>query len=508
MLRKFLNKKTILIGSIALVTILLAVGGFALASTLDRIKNDPLSLFDPNAIITDAPSGAMTDAPKPTGPQASPTVEPTLAPGTTPTPNPYDELLKQADKTVLSGTVNVLLIGVDYEELRVTDPAFIKSKPYFNSDVMILLAMHFNSQGNLDKCDMISFPRDTYAPIHGMEGIYKMNFALAAGGGMNDNGYMNVCKTVEDQLGGDIPVKYYIQVDFDAVKDLVNAIGGVDYNVDIDFAIGTTNGKPREYKKGQQHMDGQGVLDYMRVRKNMGTGYIRPSSQGGDLNRVNRQKKMMLAVFDKLKNNTQLADVPRIMMNVKGVHTNIPFSLLALFAYHSRDIDMANVTMNTLPVSSGGGVFNKSYVLVNQTKRVDLIKKIFNKTVAPMYKYDIGYAKLQWFYMEGEVWTDVISHELIKDAERVSKETGLPDPLIVDPDLAELKQAIADTNKMMAKYKSRLDQSKAVISSSEYTELQNQVNALQSKAKTIFAKVGIKNVSWGVYVPMVMYMKE
>lgn len=506
MFRKFLNKKTILIGSITLVTILLAVGGFSLISTIDRIKDNPLSMFDPNSIITDAPSDTMTAAP--TGTPGAATQTTATTPGPTQTLDPYAALLKQAGSTKLSGTVNVLLIGVDYEELRVTDPAFLKSKPYFNSDVMMLLAMHFNDQGNLDKCNIISFPRDTYAPIHGMPGIYKMNFALAAGGGMNNNGYMNVCKTVEDQLGGNIPVDYYIEVDFDAVKELVDAIGGVDYNVDIDFAIGTTDDKPRVYHKGEQHMNGQAVLDYMRVREDMGTGYIIPASAGGPLNRDNRQRKMMEAIFEKLKDNTQLADVPRIMMSVKDLHTNIPMSLLALLAYHSRDIDINSITMNSWPVVSGGGIFNKSYVLVNQTKRVQMIKQIFGQTVAPMYKYDIGYSKLQWFYMEGETWTDVVSHVLITDAKRVSTDTGLPDPLITGADLTALNQAVADTNNLLAKYEARLNQTNAVVSSSEYAELQNQVESLQTQAKAIFAKVGIKNVSWGVYVPELMRMKE
>jgi LCP family protein required for cell wall assembly len=483
MRRGFLNKKRILIGSIAIVAVLVAVGGFALASTIDRIKNNPLALINPHSIITDAPTASSSGTP-------GATAVPTQTPGGTQTADPYDALLKQAGNKKLTGTVNVLLIGVDWAEERQDNPKQYVGK-YFNSDVMMLLAMHFNNQGNLDKCDMISFPRDSYARIDNMDGIYKMNFALSAGGGMTPQGYMNVCKTVQDELGGDIPVDYYIQVDMPAVKDLANAIGGVDYNVDVEFTI-----DGRHYNKGMQHMDGQGVLDYCRVRK----GEL--SSGFGDLNRVNRQKNVLLAVFKKLRSTTQLADVPKIMMSLNNeCHTNIPLDLLAAFAYHAKDIDFSSITMNTMPGSYAYGIFNKNYVLIDQTKRVALIQKIFNKTVAKQYQYDASYAKLEWAYMQGEAWTDAINHVLIQDSK-------LAVPKIVDPSLSQLIQAVDDTNSAMDQYRSLLKSSTPSVSAGQYSDLQSQVKSLQSLAKTIFAAAGYTKVNWYVNVPELMKMKE
>lgn len=498
MKRGYSNKRKIMIGSIVLVVALLAVGGFALATTIDRIKNNPLALINPHSIITDAPTAVSTNGPT-DAPSATPV--PTTSSGGSQTSNPYDDLLQQSGGAKLSGTVNVLLIGVDWAQERDNNPKQYVGK-YFNSDVMMLLAMHFNGQGDMDKCDMISFPRDSYAQIvttNGpFAGIYKMNFALSAGGGMTPQGYMSVCNTVKQELGGDIPVDYYIQVDMPAVKDLANAIGGVDYPLDVSFTLDGRSYKA--VKEGNsykvQHMDGQGVLDYCRVRK----GEL--SSGFGDLNRVNRQKNMLKTVFKKLRETTQLAEVPKIMMSMSSeVHTNIPLELLAAFAYHAKDIDLDNINMNTMPGSYAYGIFNKNYVLIDQTKRVALIQKIFNKTVPKQYQYDAAYAKLQWAYMQGEAWTDAINHVLIEDSK-------LPLPKIIDPDLSQLIQAVDDTNSLMDQYRGVLKDDTPEVKSSQYTELQNQVKALQALAKTIFNKAGYTKVNWYVSVPELLKMKE
>jgi LCP family protein required for cell wall assembly len=484
---KFSRKKTIWISAIALVTVLLVIGGLSLAATIDTIKNNPLSLFSVVPQETRTPKPAATPAPTGTA-NVSATASESASPAPTASGDPYENLAGQADNSLTNGTgtVNVLLIGVDWATEREGKEY---SGKYFNSDVMMLLAIHF-SEGKMDKCDMISFPRDSYARIHNMEGIYKMNFALSAGGGINERGFMNVCKTVQDQLGGEIPVDYYISVTMQAVKDLANAIGGVEYNMDVNFTI-----NDRTYKKGMQHMDGQAVLDYMRVRK----GEL--SSGFGDLNRVNRQKSILMAIFKKIKSDLQLADVPRILMSVSGCQTNLTLPQLAAFAYHAKDLSEKNISANTLTGTYAYGIFNKNYVLINQAKRIELIQKIFNKTVEPQYKYAPEYAKLQWAYMQGEAWTDVITHVLETDSKLVA-------PNIVDPDLTSLRQAVTDTNKMMDKYRSTIKSSKPIVKTSEYTEMQNQVKNLQALAKTIFAKTGYSKVNWYVNVPEILKMKE
>jgi LCP family protein required for cell wall assembly len=494
---KFFTKKRIAIGVVVFVVVLLAVGGIVVAQMLDKINN-PMDLFNPPATTI-----AATETPTiaPTLVEASPTplqtIAPTPVPTPTPTLSPYDLLNSQADQALMKDTLNILLVGVDYADERINNPKHYVGK-YFNSDVMLCLAINFKK----NKVDMISVPRDSYAKIANITGIYKLNFALTAGGKFNENAsndksFMNVCKSVQGVLGGDKipPINYYIGVTMPVVKKLTDAIGGVDYNVDVAFTI-----DGRSYKKGMQHMTGQGVLDYCRVRK----GAL--SAQPGDLNRVNRQKKILVAVFKKLQTSASILDVPRILTSLKGeVYTNMNFSQLAALAVFGKKLPENNITMRTLTGVYAYMIFNKNYLLIDQTKRVALIKEVYGVTVPPLYKYAPGYARLLWAYMQGEAWLRDINNVLIKDAKLKDKKK------LIDPvKNAELTASINATRTMMNKYKSKVYKStKPVAYSSEYTALSKQAAATKALAQSMFAAAGYK-VNWFVdpYKPGQLRMKE
>jgi LCP family protein required for cell wall assembly len=502
MKKKFLNKKNILIISISVVAVLLAIGGIALATTLDKILNNPIDLFSHTLIPSSAPAKTPTAAPTPSGAQETPG---TTVAESTPTPSldPYDALNAQADQSIAQMPVNILLIGVDWEEDRVNSKDFANKRD-FNSDVMLLLAIDFK-QNKIEKVDMINFPRDSYAKIHNMpEGtMYKMNFALAAGTGMNNEGFMNVCKTVQDELGGSIPVDYYIAVTMPAVKKLVDEIGGIDYVVDIDYRIGD---RPA-VKKGLQHMDGQMVLDYCRVRKSSGTGYI--STNPGDLNRVKRQRNMLLAIFKKLQNSASLANVPKLLSAVSGCQTNLSLPQMAAIAVHAKGLDPdKNIKMYTMGDKTASGIFNYNFVLVSQPLRLQIIKDVFGISVAPQYRYAPEFAHLQWAYMQGAAWSNAINHVLLKDLKLPEAERK-----IIDPDLSALTTSVSDTLKLMSKYYGRLyKDSKPVVQASEWNELDKQVKAMKNLGKVIFAKTGYITESmeayWHVNVPELLKMSE
>ena len=188
-------------------------------------------------------------------------------------------------------------------------------KPDFHSDVMIVLTINKTT----GQVSMISLPRDTYAKIPGVDGVYKLNAALNCGGEWpNESAFEKVCQAAQWMLGGSgseddpIVIPYYFAVDMEAVKGLVDSIGGVDYDVDIAFSI-----QGRSYVKGEQHMDGQAVLDYLRVRKEETStheGIVSEDADGatGDGARVNRQKQMLVAIFEKIKSNGLLASIPSL----------------------------------------------------------------------------------------------------------------------------------------------------------------------------------------------------
>jgi len=373
-------------GIIALCSAVLVVAlGAAGIGYFNHLKNDPASFFEASA--TPKPTTAATAKPVST---AKPAPDDTAEPTAEPTVDPYTALTEQADTTIMQNILNIAFIGVDYAEERLTGYGGKAEDNAFHADVILILAVNFDE----NRVDLISIPRDTYAKIPGVKGIYKINASLDCGGGLfaeNGAGFEKVCEAAEWMLG-DIPVDYYYAVTMPAVKELVDAVGGVDYDLELDFRM-----QGRTYKKGQQHMDGQGVLDYLRVRKNV--------VASGDQNRVNRQKKMMIALFESMQKQNLILKIPDMLSAFEGqLFTNTNLSQTAALALFAYGLDSENIGMYSMGSGSKGSsgntnIFNWNFCLTNQENRVRIIKEIYGIDVPIYREYTSTYAHYRWYQM-------------------------------------------------------------------------------------------------------------
>ncbi len=377
------------------IAVLIVVAGVLIGGRLSNIIFDQDDLF---LTATPAPSvepGATTRTDQVTVPDAEvssalPTTEPT------PTVDPYAELLSQADTSMMQNIVNVLVIGVDYEDARVTGEIKGKGGNAFHSDVMMLVAVNFDQQ----RVDLISIPRDTYGKIPGVEGIYKLNASLNCGTdgsnyglyAQNGEGFLKVCETAEWMLGG-IPVDYYYAVTMPAVKDLIDAIGGLDYEIEGYYDIGK-----RFYEPGLQHMDGQAVLDYLRVRKK--SKYTKKwTISTSDTNRVKRQKNMLQAIFSKMKAENQIANIPALLSAFDGqLFTNCTASQTAALAAFAYKLDSANIGMHSFSGSSAT-LFHWNFIFTDQSNRTDIIKQVYGVDTSGYSQYTLKYARYRWASM-------------------------------------------------------------------------------------------------------------
>lgn len=385
--KKLSRKKTIVLGSLAVIALLIISLGIYVYS----IWADPMSFFKTvgqqattstlSPDTTSSPDGqsqpsSSTDQTN-SGTQTG-TVDPSSE---TTTPDPYQQLLDRADQSIiqqLDNYINIMLIGVDYSPERDT----WGGKHAYHSDVMIVLTI--NKVENT--IQLTSLPRDTYSQIPGVSGRYKLNASIDCGGGWpTAGGFKKVCEAASWQLGG-IPINYYYAVDMTAVKNLFDAIGGVDFYVNIDFTI---NG--RSYKQGMQHLDGQGALDYLRVRKNL------PSSEAGDLNRIDRQKELLVAMFDQLKSKNLLLELPDILAAFKGnLYTNITWDQTAALAAYAYKIGSDKISMHSMS-GNYDNIYNWNFCFTNQPKRVKLIKDIFGIDVPEYKDFSHEAVSAQWY---------------------------------------------------------------------------------------------------------------
>lgn len=297
----------------------------------------------------------------------------------TPTPcvtlSPEEQLIHQADVDFMKERVNILFVGFDESPERDEEDSDVyrNEKNNFRSDVLLLMAVNFAKRS----VRLISIPRDTYSPIYNTRGRWKINAAFAKGGALEGEGFTYAMKTVEMLMG--VPVTYYAGVNMEGLKSLVNAMGGVDYDVDVEIHL---NG--RTLKKGMQHLDGQQVLDYCRARKGIST----------DLGRNDRQQRMLLAIFRQLKQENKLTSLPSLYALVaKDLHTNLNVQQIAALAAFSLRLDEDSFQRSTLEGEYVHNVYNASYYVLKNSKLAALVKEEFGVTVKRDKKYDLATVK-------------------------------------------------------------------------------------------------------------------
>ena len=347
--------------------------------------------FDLSGFATPAPTDtpAPTQAPAPTEAPAGQlilqTPVPTEAPVPAQTPTPGSTPVTEVQDNI----VNILLLGIDAFEDGGTTSG---TEPH--TDVIMVLAINFDK----DTVDMISIPRDTFTTAPGYHGFYKLNGVFNAGGGMDDmeGGIDLIRQAVEIWLGG-ISITYYYALDFQAVIDIVDAIGGIDYDLDIPISYEYAFEK-KAYSPGWQHLDGNAVMGYLRVRHGV--------TDSLDSNRTARQRRMLMAIYDKLRNEGKLSQIPELInAATSGIYTNTTLA---------QTTALANYAMNTIGPekirtrSMEGDIWYQhyfKYCFVDQQKRIDLIKEVYGLDATPIgvntpqyenWLYDIGFLSMKY----------------------------------------------------------------------------------------------------------------
>ncbi len=137
---------------------------------------------------------------------------------------------------------------------------------------------------------LLSVPRDTRVKIPGY-GWDKINHAFAFGG------HKLTQETTEELLG--IRINNYVMIDFKGFKGLVDAIGGVDIEVEKPMSYyDEWDGFTIDLAPGMQHMDGEKAIQYVRYR-----------DEEGDIGRIKRQQKFLRAVYNKV---TSVEIIPKL----------------------------------------------------------------------------------------------------------------------------------------------------------------------------------------------------
>lgn len=224
--------------------------------------------------------------------------------------NTYKALDGKAPSAKISDKkpVSILLLGVDTTDNGVRDT---ETDYRGNSDTMIVVTV--NPKTN--KTTMVSVPRDTMAQIwkgvgNNTNKIAKINSAYNVG---NEE---SAVVTTEKLLN--VPIDYYVKVDFNSLKKIVNAVGGVDVDVPFSFSYGDTGEKESHFKKGKMHLNGKQALDYSRMR------YEDPE---GDYGRQKRQRQVITAIIKSAASAKTFTRYQKVLNSISNsMTTNLSFT--------------------------------------------------------------------------------------------------------------------------------------------------------------------------------------
>lgn len=199
---------------------------------------------------------------------------------------------------------SILLLGIDSGDLGREEQG--------RSDTLMVATV--NPQEN--KSTLVSIPRDTYVDIVGEDKQDKINHAYAFGG------TSMAMDTASEFL--DIPIDHYVSINMKGIKELVDAVGGVDVNNDLEFTFDDYN-----YEFGKIHLNGDQALGYLRMRHD---------DPEGDYGRQGRQRAVVEAVVDKALSLSGATQYRSILDALEGnMKTDLSFSNMRTIALDYRN---------------------------------------------------------------------------------------------------------------------------------------------------------------------------
>jgi polyisoprenyl-teichoic acid--peptidoglycan teichoic acid transferase len=217
--------------------------------------------------------------------------------------------------------VNVLVLGVDERPADSREPQVVGSR----SDTIMLVRIYPRS----GEVGLLSIPRDLLVEVE--PGVQdRINAAYSYGG-------VDQAREVVESVTG-IPVDRYAIVDFEGFSDTIDAMGGVE--VDVEDEI------PPKYGIGDglQTLNGEQALFYARWR----------GTSRGDLDRIEHQQQLIAALRSKALEWDTVTRLPELMeIMEENVETDLGFgealSLGRVLIDHGRNARMTSVQLEGTP---------------------------------------------------------------------------------------------------------------------------------------------------------------
>ncbi|EGO2793364.1 transcriptional regulator [Enterococcus faecalis] len=199
---------------------------------------------------------------------------------------------------------SVLLMGIDTGDLGRVDQG--------RSDTMMVTTVSPEDK----QTTIVSIPRDTYVDIVGRDTKDKINHAYAFGEAAM------AMDTVQKYV--DIPIDHYVSINMKGLKELVDAVGGIEVNNDLTFSQ-----DGYDFTIGKITLDGDQALSYSRMR------YEDPN---GDYGRQERQRKIVEGVAKKVLSLNGVSNYQSVLNALESnMKTDMSFDEMKKIALDYRE---------------------------------------------------------------------------------------------------------------------------------------------------------------------------
>lgn len=356
--------------------------------------------------------------------------------------------------------LNVLILGesgIPGEDYKLTDSIMVAS---------------YNPQ--TQQASLLSIPRDTYVgkkdkntATSNYLASYKINTVYRNG--------TNIPETIEcvNNITG-LNLDKYLLIDTDAIIEVVDAIGGVTFDVPIDMDYDDpAQDLHIHLKAGEQLIDGEKAEQLLRFRHNNdGTSY--PSEYGdNDIGRMRTQREFIQVTAKQLLRVENVTKVLNLMDIVfKNVKTNLDMETLKYYIPYIFKFNTSNIVSDTLPGTPEkcNGIW---IYTANKTQTKQVIEDLFTDKIVEEEKNEESTSTNT---IEGENTTKEITIELLN---------GTGDKEI----LTEVKEKLKEKGYVVSK--------SGTTSSTDKTTIINRTSQSNQKSKDIKQLLGVGTITSG-----------
>lgn len=264
-----------------------------------------------------------------------------------------EELIKDDIKSSISenNIINILFLGIDKTEARE------ESLKIYRTDTIAIASINLDTT----KVNILSIPRDTYTYLPCVDKQDKINHAYAYGG-MAENGVKKTIEAVDKYIKYS-SIDYYFTLDMEPIPVIVDELGGVEIDVEVEMKTHGAN-----LSIGRQLLDGKQAFDYIHWR----------FAGNGDIDRVMRQQKFLKALVNKIKENDQLLEAVKLVLNYKNnIQTNMSTKQILALANLMSKVGQDEIAFYNI-AGRGKYIDGVSYWIPDETDKDNVLRSFFN----------------------------------------------------------------------------------------------------------------------------------